>query len=423
MSQHQNQFIAHRDGRGRFLLQSIQTGIVQGLAFPGMPGESAYAFSRDYGSVSYPDEIQNLRDFPELVDMPFFTMEGMGDLSPYFNDRHCEALWPMLGTLARQNGFFYCPASPPVPQDHSGAQSLSETPLWRYQIVNPKGSWNLPIVGSAVNDQGIWLGVWDGQLFVVDHQGDEIQRYDLSKPTHSLTIVGEEPWVSCDDGNLYDLTAKLPQPLYGVRPEGDEHYYYIIWAIQSCADGLLIADAYGHLWRLLPDLSVGWHYHDPQCWQGCWLGVDATQGYWGYYRGVIAFDLQTGKEVWRVSLDAPVLCGEVLDNEIIVGCSDRSFYSLGKTADLKTQEPPVRKVYTSAGLPYTIAVMPDQSSLFVGDFTGHIEQLAISADRDYHCIGRLQLNGGAVTRLELWNDRLYAGTNRGTLFALSCQFG
>ncbi|MGA0198858.1 MAG: hypothetical protein ACO3NK_06995, partial [Prochlorotrichaceae cyanobacterium] len=224
MSQSQNQYIAHRDGRGRFLLQSVETGILHGLVFPGMPGESAHAFSRDYGSVSYPDEIQNVRDLPELADMPFFTMESMGDLSSYFRDPRCQDIWPLLGTLARQNGFYYCPTPPSVAQNEALSGSLSETPLWRYQIVNSKGSWNLPIVGSAVNEQGIWLGVWDGQLFVVDHQGDEIQRYTLSKPTHSLTIVGEEPWVSCDDGNLYDLSAKLPQPLYGVRPEGDEHY-------------------------------------------------------------------------------------------------------------------------------------------------------------------------------------------------------
>jgi outer membrane protein assembly factor BamB len=433
MSAYQNQYIAHRDGRGRFLLQGTETGIVHGLAFPGFPGESAHAFSRDYGSVSYPEEIQNLRDLPELSEMPFFTMEGMGDLSPYFNDPHCQEIWPMLGTLARQNGFYY--SSPTtasataqdVTQNRALSRLLADTLLWSYQIVNPKGSWNLPIVASAVNAQGIWLGVWDGQLFVVDHQGDEIQRYALPKPSHALTIVGEEPWVSCDDGNLYDLTAKLPESIYTVRPEGDLHYHYIIWAIESCADGVVIADAYGHLWRLLPDLSLGWHYHSPQCWQGCWVGVDATQVYWGYYHGVIAFDLQTGKEVWRVALPAPVLCGAVLDHEVIVGCSDRSLYRLAKTPDLQdpdlqTQEPAVRKVYTSAGLPYTIAVTPDQSSLFVGDFTGQIEQLAINPDQDpsaYDCVGRLALNGGAVTRLQIWNDRLYAGTNLGRLFALS----
>lgn len=420
MSGEPNQYIAHRDGRGRILLQGVETGIIHGLAFPGFPGESAHAFSREYGSVSYPNEIQNLRDLPELSEMPFFTMEGLWDLSPYFNDSHCQEIWPLLGTLARQNGFYHRSPLTPTTQDSGLSRSLTDTLLWSYRLVNPKGSWNLPIVASAVNEQGIWLGVWDGQIFAVDHQGNEIQRYALPKSTHALTIVAEEPWVSCDDGHIYELTGKLPQSIYDIRPPDALRYHHIIWAIESCAEGVVVADAYGYLWRLLPDLSVGWHYHSPQCWQGCWLRVDATQVYWGYYQGVIAFDLQTGQEVWRVALPAPVLCGVIRDQELIVGCSDRCFYRLTKTADLKTCEPTVDKVYTSTALPYTIAVTPDQSSLFVGDFTGHIEQLAIGAE--YHCVGRQPLNGGAVTRLEMWNDRLYAGTNLGQLFALSRQW-
>ncbi|MFM7578087.1 MAG: hypothetical protein ACKO5Q_14255 [Microcystaceae cyanobacterium] len=53
-------YLLHRDGLGRFLLQSTDTGVIQGLLWAANPQESARAFSYDYGSIWYPDQIVNL---------------------------------------------------------------------------------------------------------------------------------------------------------------------------------------------------------------------------------------------------------------------------------------------------------------------------------------------------------------------------
>lgn len=70
------QFYAYRSANNRLLLQSAETGLVAGLMFPGMPGESLRAFTYDYGHAEMPDQLLNRQNFPELADIPFFTLEG-----------------------------------------------------------------------------------------------------------------------------------------------------------------------------------------------------------------------------------------------------------------------------------------------------------------------------------------------------------
>lgn len=406
------QYWVYRDGRGRFLLQSQETGCIHGLMFCGFPGESAHAFSREYGSVSYLDGILNLADIPELADVPFFTLEGLWDLSSYFHDGRCQEIWSLLGTLAKQNGC-YCP--PP-----NGQFVATEGLLWQHRLVNPKGSWNLSIVGSWVTAQGIWLATWDGQIFVVDHHGEEIQRYALPMAARCVVATHQQadPYVSCEDGYLYEFTAKMPQPCHRLRPADDAHYSYLVWSMVAIADGLFIADGYGNLWHLDANFEVKWQCHDRDYWLGWWLAADEEQVYWGHYHGVTVVDRHTGKERWWQPLAAPVLCGSLVGDELVVGCSDRRLYCLSKHADPKTREPSIRSVYTCTGLPYTMAITPDQQFLWLGDYTGQLEKLQIKTDADYQQMTRLQVNSGSITCLNLWGDRLYVGTNQGILCAI-----
>jgi hypothetical protein len=67
-------FILHGCG-DRFCLQSTETGGFFGSLFAGNPGESARAFSYDYGTCYSPQEIVNLGEFPQFAEMPFLALD------------------------------------------------------------------------------------------------------------------------------------------------------------------------------------------------------------------------------------------------------------------------------------------------------------------------------------------------------------
>jgi outer membrane protein assembly factor BamB len=407
----QEQYYLHRDGKGRFLLQSVETGIVEGLVFPAMPGESAHAFSYDYGSVWYPKQLINLADFPELADMPFFTIESCGyfELSRYFQQAEFQPLWPLLGTFARFIGFSLDPDRSPT-----ATRNDAHKIIWQYRVPNPNGSWTIPILDLWVNEQGCWFCTREGQVLAIDRQGEMIQQYALPKLTRCLAGSEENPYVSCDDGNLYDLSAKLPQPIYRVRPADDYKYSYQILAIKQTPQTLLVADAYGRLQVLNTDLELQWQHHQPTYWQSWFLSSDSVMAYHGHYRGVSAYNLKTGQERWMQSLAAPVLCGSLTQQEVIIGCSDRSIYGLQKTEDPKNAKTTIRTIYTCTGMPYAMTLSADEQSLLVGDYTGKIERLDLKGNLQ----ASIQTRAGAVMALQVWGDRLYIVTSQGVLMCL-----
>ncbi|BAY27107.1 WGR domain-containing protein [Calothrix sp. NIES-2100] len=406
------EYYLHRDGKGRFLLQSVETGILEGLLFPAMPGESAHAFSYNFGSVEYPNQLINLGDFPELENMPFFTIESCDhyQLSNYLQKPEFQALWPLLGSFGRFLGLSLNANQIP-PSTHNDAGQI----LWQYKVANPNGSWTIPILDLWVNEQGCWFCTREGQVLVINHQGEAIQQYTLPKLTRCLAGCEDAAYVSCDDGNLYDLTAKLPQPIYSLKSTGDYRYSYLILAVAQTPDALLIADAYGHLQVLNTDLELQWQQHRADYWQSCFLRSDSETAYLGNYRGVSAYNLKTGQEKWIQQLSAPVLCGDLTAQEVIVGCSDRIIYGLQKTPTPQTAGTTVRPIYTCNGMPYVLTLSVDEQSLFVGDYTGKIEQIDFNGNLKQ----AIQTQAGAITAVKFWGDRLYATTSQGVLICLN----
>lgn len=398
-------YFLHRDGLGRCLLQASDTGIIQGLLFPAFPGESARAFSYDYGSIWYFDQILNIQDFPEFKERPFFTIESY-NLDSYFKDSRCQSLYPLLGPSAKLMA--YSSASYPAQLDNKECR-------WQYQFANPNGSWRMPIFSIWVNEQGIWTSNRDGWVLGFNHQGELVQQYKLPASTRFLTDGEESPLVSCEDGQIYELTGKVPEPIYQLKKPNPYGYYNLIFAFIKAGHWLLIADMYGQLLCLNENLEVQWQKQEFQSWQIHFLGADQNSIYQGYYKGLISYEKNTGKLNWELLTDAPILSGLVLDNEIILGCSDRQIYRLSTQSQTKNNE--ISVIFTCSGMPYSITSTSDQKIIFVSDSDGNIYCL----DQEGHLKETLHLKSGAAMALQSWKDSLYVGTSEGviTCFNLS----
>ncbi len=404
-------YLLHRDGLGRFLLQSTDTGIIQGQLWAANPNESARAFSYDYGSIWYPDQIVNLAEFPELVEMPFFAIESGGLATSYFRDPQCQDILPMVGASAKLWGYYVWPEKfiPPSPYL-----------TWQYTFPNPDGSWKMPIFGLWVNEQGCWLSNQSGWIFVVNHQGELIQQFTLKHPTR-FVVAGfaeqdDTPLVSCEDGFLYELTGKIPQSVYSLRSPIPYLYRHGITAMVKSPELLFIADVYGQIFGVNESYETQWQQQDSEHWLSFFLGVDSDYLYQGYYHGLIAYEKLTGTLIWEIFTPAPVVCGVVFKESFLIGCSDRQIYQVHQAEG----EPELMPLFRCSGIPYGMITDHAQQHLLVSDSDGKIYQWDLSNQQ----LESITLPKGAALTLKIWHSCLYVGTSLGDLlcFELSGLF-
>jgi hypothetical protein len=399
-------YLLYRDGLGRFLLQNTDTGIVEGLLWGGLPGESARAFSYDYGSIWYPEQIVNLVEFPELAKMPFFAIESGGLASQYFRDSRCQNILPIVGATAKLWGYYVCPEKfiPPC-------QNL----CWQYKLSNPDGLWTMPVFSVWVNHQGCWGSNRSGWILGLNHQGELIQQFKLKQFTRYLTsgfpAQDHTPLVSCEDGFIYDLTGKLPESIYSLPSPIAYAYQHIILALAKSEDFLFITDVYGQLLCVNAVYKTQWQKHSPHHWLSFFLATDHDYLYQGYYRGVIAYVLATGNLLWEIATPAPVLCGVALDDVLILGCGDRQIYQVKKFAN----ETSLSAIFRCSGIPYTIIKDSELARLLIADSDGKIYHL------NYAGVPQelTQIPRGAVLAMQIWQNRLYAGTSEGEIICLN----
>jgi outer membrane protein assembly factor BamB len=391
-------YFLHRDGLNRFLVQNTETGLI-GLVFPGMPGESARAFSYDYGSVWYPRQIVNLQDFPELAEMPFFTIESCTtfNLEYYFQQTACQSIYPLLGTFAKFLGY----------SSNRFSTSLeNEQYRWQYRFVNPNGSWTLPIFDIWVNEQGCWSSDRDGWVVGLNHHGELIQQYKLSAMTRCLTEGEDSPLVSCDDEFIYELSGKIPQQIYQVKSEN--RYYYLILALEKMNNYFLIADIYGQIICLNENLKFCWKNKRENIWLSYFLGSDHDHIYQGCYQGLICYE-KTGKFLWQYPTNAPILCGLILEDSIILGCSDRQIYRFSTQRQATNHQMSV--IFSCVGMPYFLTTNSEGKTIFISDSHGNIYCL----DREGNPKETLHLTRGAAMAMQCWQDVLYTGTIEGVI--------
>jgi hypothetical protein len=382
----------------------MENGLIAGLLFPALPTESARAFSYDYGSVWYREQIINLEDFPELAEMPFFTIESCYYFESYFKEPKCESLQPMLGAYCK-----FVAYSP-----NQNVISGGDQAIWHHEFPNPNGLWTMPIFDLWVNEQGCFTCNRDGWIIGINHQGEMIQQYRLSQSTRCLGSHAETIYVACDDGQIYEFTGKVPEGVYNLKLPNTYFYTYQIYALKKTTKFWFITDAHGKFTCTDLDWQTQWQIEQPAYWLPYLLCVDETAVYQGYYSGLICSEQATGKTLWQQKTDAPILCGDLLGNNLFFGCSDRHIYALS------TEQPEsVKQIFTTAGIPYALILSPDGKYIIIADY-----------DRQIYIInqqGNLQatitLEKGAAMAMKLWGDRLYVGTTQGMIvcFPLDLQ--
>src|SRR5579859_1663712 len=81
--------------------------------------------------------------------------------------------------------------------------------LWRFA----SGS---AAFGIFIDDRRCWVGNQAGHIFGLDHAGQVQNQYRL--PDGVKCLVADDIWLyaGCDDGNVYDLSGKIPRVSYQI---------------------------------------------------------------------------------------------------------------------------------------------------------------------------------------------------------------
>jgi predicted DNA-binding WGR domain protein len=283
---------------------------------------------------------------------------------------------------------------PIVSHSSSGSSSTSRSTVPKAPII---WKFNTPTAafGIFINDNGCWMGNQEGSIFALSHEGAIVNQFRL--PDGVKCLVADSRWIyaGCDDGNVYDLTGKIPRIAYEIHDDVDIYWLDIYDAY------LGVSDANGNVLVL--------NYHDESHWNqkssgsGGWMvRCDANGVYHGLSSGITAYDLKDGRQKWTAKTGGGVLFGWQENNVVYGGCGDSKVYSFDKAGNPLT-------VYKCDACIYSCAAAENGKFVFAGDNYSNIYCFDESGTR----LWKLSTGAGSALSMQYHKDRLYVVTTEG----------
>ncbi|MEU7585584.1 PQQ-binding-like beta-propeller repeat protein [Micromonospora sp. NPDC049230] len=317
------------------------------------------------------------------------------------NARARAAAAKKIGEKVRKG---YSPAVPGVRQKRTvsrrqivSTRSTARTApvLWRYDS-------GAPAFGIFVDGQHCMVGNEHGVITTLDH--DARVRGQVRLPDGVKCIVADDAWVyaGCDDGNVYDLSGKVPRVAYVIAPEID-----IYWL--DIHDGVLgVSDSNGGITAVDHEDEFLWRR--PGRGSSAWMvRCDDDAVYQGHSEGVTGYEWRTGRELWHTSTGS-VLFGWQEHGSVFAGTSTREVVRLSKAGRFERSyrcDAPVFSCATAEGGRYVFAG-DSQSSIYCFDAAGTR-------------LWKLGTGCGSAYSMQYHDDRLYVVTTGGHLACIDAS--
>ncbi|MEU4555075.1 PQQ-binding-like beta-propeller repeat protein [Micromonospora violae] len=267
--------------------------------------------------------------------------------------------------------------------------------LWRYDS-------GAPAFGIFVDGQHCMVGNEHGVITTLDH--DAQVRSQVRLPDGVKCIVADDAWIyaGCDDGNVYDLSGKVPRVAYAIAPEID-----IYWL--DIHDGVLgVSDADGGITAVDHEDEFLWRR--PGRGRSAWMvRCDNDAIYHGHSQGVTGYQWRTGEELWHTRTGS-VLFGWQEHDSVFAGTGTREVVRLSKTGRHERTyhcDAPVFSCATAEGGRYVFAG-DSQSSIYCFDAAGTR-------------LWKLGTGCGSAYSMQYHDDRLYVVTTAGHLACIDAS--
>jgi predicted DNA-binding WGR domain protein len=277
----------------------------------------------------------------------------------------------------------------------SRASSARQAPvLWRFAT----GS---PALGIFIDDRRCWVGNQAGKVFALGHEAKVHLQFQL--PEGVKCIVADDGWVyaGCDDGNVYDLTGKVPRLAYEIA----EHVV-ILW-LDIWSGLLAVSDGDGGVTLIDPEDQVLWTRKSSGT--SAWMvRVDWEGVYHGHRDGVTAYDLNEGKQRWHQKSANWVLFGWQTATTVQAGCGSGKVHGLDKATGTE------KAVYKCDDPVMSNASTEDGKYVFAGDSSSSVYCFDDRGRR----LWKLGTGCGSALSMQFWKDKLYLVTTSGDLACL-----
>ncbi|WDZ85064.1 WGR domain-containing protein [Micromonospora cathayae] len=261
--------------------------------------------------------------------------------------------------------------------------------LWRYDS-------GAPAFGIFVDGQHCMIGNERGVITTLGHDAQVLGQVRL--PDGVKCIVADDAWIyaGCDDGNVYDLSGKVPRVAYAIAPDID-----IYWL--DIHDGVLgVSDAGGGISAVDHEDEFLWRR--PGRGSSAWMVRCDDDGiYHGHSQGVTGYDWRTGQERWH-SRTGAVLFGWQEGDHVFAGTATREVVRLSKRGRAEQSfrcDAPV----------FSCATAPDGRYVFAGDSHSSI----YCFDRAGNRLWKLGTGCGSAYSMQYHDERLYVVTTGGYL--------
>lgn len=257
--------------------------------------------------------------------------------------------------------------------------------------------------GVFVDDRGAWVGNEAGRVFSLDHEGSVRREFKL--PDGVKCIVSDDDWlyVGCDDGNVYDLTGKMPTVAYEIAENVDIYWLDISDGVLGVADAKGSVHVFNHeditQWQKKSSGSYGWM-----------VRCDDIGVYHGHSGGVTMYDWEDGSQIWHQNTRGSVLFGWQEPTTVYAGCSDNKVYRFGKNGE-------AMGTYKCDGSVFSCAATGDGKYVFAGDSSSSIYCFAESGER----LWKLNTTCGSAFSMQYHDERVYIVTTTGALACLDAR--
>jgi predicted DNA-binding WGR domain protein/outer membrane protein assembly factor BamB len=277
-------------------------------------------------------------------------------------------------------------ATTPPPVGYSAGRQAPV--LWRFDSGHAS-------FGIFVNEQHCWLGNEAGHIFGLDHNGQVQKQYTL--PDGVKCLVADDIWLyaGCDDGNVYDLSGKIPRISYKIAPDVD-----IFW-LDILHGSLAVSDAEGRVALVNHEDESEWL--KSTVYSHGWMVRCGNEGvYHGHNGGVSMYSNRDGSLVWEQRTRGAVLFGWQEEQAVYAGTSDNRVYSFSKQGQPST-------IYQCDHAIFSCATAEQGKYVFAGDSYGAIYCFAQDGQR----LWKLATGCGAAYSMQYFKERLYIVTTQG----------
>ncbi|MEU7824331.1 WGR domain-containing protein [Catellatospora sp. NPDC049133] len=261
--------------------------------------------------------------------------------------------------------------------------------LWRYRS-------GTSAFGIFVDSKVCMVGNEAGVITTLSHSAEVVQQFKL--PDGVKCIVADDAWLyaGCDDGNVYDLSGKVPRLAYRIAPDIDIYWLDIhdgVLGVSDAGGGVAAIDHEDEfLWRRKSQGSSGWM-----------VRCDADAVHHGHSGGVTSYDWRTGEQLWTRGTGA-VLFGWQEQHTLYAGTSTRKVVELGKDGS-------PRREYQCDAPVFSCATSPDGAYVFAGDSSSSVYCFDSSGNR----LWKLGTGCGSAYSMQYHDERLYIVTTDGSL--------